>query len=157
MRAQVLELHHGIRVKFASLRDDGSFDHDCHEEYAVFPQEAPNGWRVQNEGQIQTRHDSMRDSWLFSDGTHKVAAVEHETGIEFLLDMGVNVGSAAIVGFATWAWARWKQSRGTKPSSTFIAEKIEDRLPDGTERRVKRITIKGELAASEINDVLHSL
>jgi hypothetical protein len=157
MSAQALELHHGIRIKFASLRDDGRLEPDCHEEYTFFPHEAPAGWRVMHEGHIETRHDHTRDSWVFSDGTHEVAAVEHETGIEILIAVNVNVGSAAIVGFATWAWARWKHARGPKPMPTLVVEKIEDRLPDGTERRVKRITVKGDVNAKEINDILTSL
>jgi hypothetical protein len=77
--------------------------------------------------------------------------------VEILVAIGVNVASAAIVGFVSWAWVRWKQSRGSKSAPTFVVEKIEDRLPAGTERRVKRFTIKGEVTSEEIKDALNSL
>ena len=157
MSTQTLENTHGVRITFASLRDDGSLDHDCHDEYKYFPAAAPREWKVAAAGHIRTRHDHTRDSWLFSDGKHEIAAVEHETGVEILIAIGVNVGSAAIVGFATWAWARWTKSREKKPPSTFVAERIEERLPDGTERRVKRITVRGKLSAKQIKNVLGSL
>ncbi len=157
MDTQALEITHGVRIKFTSLRNDGLLDSDCHEEYSFFPVAAPEGWRVQNAGRIQTRYDYTRDSWMFSDGTHEVAAVEHETGVEILIAVGVNVASDALVAFATWAWDRWKQSRAAKPAPTFVAEKIEERFPDGTERRVKRIIVRGEVTPSEIQKVLASL
>jgi hypothetical protein len=157
MTTQTLENTHGVRITFASLRNDGRLDHDCHDEYKYFPVAAPTGWTVTASGHIQTRHDHIRDSWLFSDSKHEIAAVEHETGVEILIAVGVNVGSAAIVGFATWAWARWTESRKKKPPSTFVAERIEERLPDGTELRVKRITVRGTLSPKQIEDVLSSL
>ena len=157
MTTQTLEKTHGVRITFASLRNDGRLDHDCHDEYKYFPAAAPRGWKVAASGHIRTRYDHERHSWLFSDGEREIAAVEHETGVEILIAVGVNVGSAAIVGFATWAWARWTKSRKTKPPSTFVAERIEERLPDGTERRVKRITVRGKLSAAQIEGVLRSL
>ena len=95
--------------------------HDCHQEYLVFAKEAPQGRSVQQTGRIETRHDPDRDSRLFSDGSHEIAAVEHETGVEILMALGVNVASAAIISFATRGWKRWRDARKGRASVMFLA------------------------------------
>lgn len=157
MSPQELERRCGIRLKFASLRADDTLDRDCHEEYSVFPTEAPEGWSVEPTGRIETRHDYDRDSWLFTGENNEIAAVEHETGVEILIAVGVNVGSAAIVGFAAWAWKRWDRARGDKPASSFVAERIEERLADGTERMVKRVLVYAPVSEQDIRTILTHL
>jgi hypothetical protein len=157
MDTQTLEHYHGVRIKFASLRDNSWLESDCHDEYDFFPLEAPDGWRITHKGPIATRYDSTRDSWLFSNGTFDIAAVEHETGIEILIAIGENVASSALVGFVVWAWARWKQARANKPMPSLVVERIVERFPNGTERMVKRITVKGDTNAAEIDKILNAL
>lgn len=156
MSAHELEHGCGFRLKFASLQPDGSLDRDCAEEYATFLQEAPSGWSVTSAGRIETRFEYERDAWVFSDGDHEIAAVEHETGVEILVPLGVNLASAAIIGFATWAWSRWRTARAAKPKSAFVAHKVEERLPDGTERMVTTVTVR-DATSKDVESVLQNL
>ena len=137
----------GTRFKFASVTETGAFFSDPYGVSEEFARESPPGWSmkpavqtVQHEGFVETRSAATHRSWFYYDGTNEIITVEHETGLEILIPIGQSVASVAIVAFSVWAWTRWRKLKvsGTKP--TLIIETI-DRLTDGTEEHVRRVTI----------------
>jgi hypothetical protein len=125
--AQRLEESAPLRIKFASMNDRGDLIGDAGEEYLRFFTSLPDGWRAGRLGDIDTRREYLQPAWLVSRDELNLVAVQHETGIELILE-GVATGvlSNAATSFIKWAWGRWQELRKDSPnlktSPSFVIE-----------------------------------
>jgi hypothetical protein len=149
MSAQQSERDYKLKVKFASLDDEGHLRFDAVEEYQGFFQDLPNGWRVMSEETVTTRFERYRRAWNLKHEHTDLVAVEHESGIEVIW-VGIAVGTAgtvaaeAIVGLVKWAWHKWNSRRESlqKPTSFLIVEELIDKSTDGSIRSYRRTEVR---------------
>jgi hypothetical protein len=151
VKAQEYEDRSNLRIKFASVDPHGFLVRDASEEYDTFFDETPERWSVKDADRVNTlRYDGNRAWFLRTDG-EELVAVEHETGIEFLLAVGASVASTAVVEMVSWAWTRWRNSReekirtGSRVEATLVLESVEDRFPDGRIRRSRKVEVHGPI------------
>src|SRR5713226_3339361 len=111
MKAQEYENRGNWRVKFASMDRYGFLVRDANEEYTAFFMETPGDWSVVDTASVETLRADGRQTWLLRSHSQEMLAVEHETGIEFLLNVGSSVTSTAVVELISWAWRRWRNFR----------------------------------------------
>src|SRR5438874_7533133 len=104
MKAQKYEDQSCLRIKFASIDQYGFLVRDASEEYKSFFLETPPGWSAVDTDPVKTLRGDGNRAWLLRTESEEVLAVEHETGIEFLLAVGATVASTAIVELVSWAW-----------------------------------------------------
>jgi hypothetical protein len=151
MKAQEYEDQSSFRIKFASIDNYGFLIRDSSEEYTSFFLETPQGWCAGDTDPVQTFRGDGHRAWLLRMESEEVLAVEHETGIEFLLAVGSAVASTAIVGLVSWAWQRWRNSRakgiqmGAKAEPTLVLEAVEDRRLDGRIRISRKLELHGPI------------
>lgn len=171
MNVQELEYNAEFRIKFASINKSGGFEGDALEEYAsIFPDvsgELFEGWRYESADRVETRFEHDRDAWGLSyenaaKDEIRVAAIEHETGIELLaipIITGIisGVSTAAVVGLTGVLWKKWNESRGpNKLPSSLILEKVENRNDDGSIQSVKKLEVRGPIDPGSITSITTS-
>lgn len=164
MKAQQYEDCSNLRIKFASIDIDGSLVRDSANEYETLFAELPDEWSILETDVVQSRRADANGAWLLGKGAEEeLAAVEHETGVEFLLAVGASVASTAIIQFVSWAWKRWCDSRkadikaGMKVEPSFVLELVEDRFPNGQIRRTRKLEIYGPVEAEAIASAMREL
>lgn len=124
---------------------------DASDEYQSFFSETPAGWSVVDTDIVRTLRGDGNRAWGLQTETEEIVAVEHETGIEFLLAVAAGVASTAIVELVSWAWKRWRDSRaegiqmGTKAEPTLVLEAVESRSPDGRIWKTNKLEIRGPI------------
>ena len=161
MKGQEYEDRSNLRIKFASIGMDGSLVRDSSEEYETLFAQLPDEWSILDTDFVESRRADANRAWLLRRGAEEeLAAVEHETGVEFLLAVGVSVASAAIIQFVSWAWKRWRDSRaahikaGVKVEPSFVLESVEDRFPSGRIRRTRKLEIYGPIEADALTSAM---
>jgi len=118
----------------------------------------PDGWDVGESEVVDTALEYLRDAWRIRSSLGDVAAVEHETGLEILVAVGVGISVNAITAVVASAWKEWRRRRDeTSESRPTISERpAEDRLvferiiesPDGT-RTHRRTSVPAHLVTEE--------
>ncbi len=164
MNAQEYEDRGNLRIKFASTDQFGFLARDASEEYGSFFAEAPSGWSVTSAGSVNTLRGDGNLAWFYRTDSDEVVAVEHETGIEILVLIGVGVASGvateAVVKLVAWAWKRWRDSRaqgirsGSKAEPTLVVESVEDRFPDGRIRNSRKLEMHGPIDQAAVATVM---
>jgi hypothetical protein len=107
-----------IRIKFASEKGRRLVSDATGEYQDLFIGPAgqaawlPPGWEVDPGGMIDTLTEHKRPAWRLRSADGEVVAVEHETGIEVLLAIGIGVSTQAVVGLTKALWKEWRQRRG---------------------------------------------
>jgi hypothetical protein len=159
---QQLENGPSLRVKFASIRNDGSLASDASSEYSPFfaalAAEVTNWDEEPNTQSVQTRYEHLRVAHVLRHGETEVAAVEHETGIEILAaGVAVNLASEALIGFLSWSWNKWKQSRDAqkaqgieKAEPSLVLEGVKVRDHTGAPKEIVRVEKRGPLTADRV-------
>jgi hypothetical protein len=143
-KLQTLEYHADLRLKFASVDRKGRYVADAREEYASFFENLPSGWMVDTQVlEIETRSEGARHAWVLAHDRFDVGAVEHETGVEILVAVGVSVASAALYDLIRWGLKKWTNERES------LAAQGSSKAPTLLEvERIKR-TANGEILSSE--------
>ena len=160
MEAQQYEDRSNVRIKFASIDDNGMLMGDSHHEYETLFDDLPEQWSVEEAGVVTTSQEGDHRAWILRSETEELIAVEHETGVEILVGVGVNVISTGVVAFAGWAWKKWRDSRaqgiqsGNQVEPSLVVESVEDRFPDGRSRVTRRVQIRGPLDAGSAQSAL---
>lgn len=122
MEAQQFENQPLVRIKFASVGPGDFLVSDAGEEYSVLLEQQPTGWTLMEEGQITTKAEGSRHTWLLDRDGVRIAVVAHETGVEIILGVvgtiaaavAVDLAKDAVVEFSKWLWRRWKWLRATE-------------------------------------------
>lgn len=152
---QEMEQSADFRVKFAAIIN-GSYVPDAHEEYDDIFHDIPVSWTCAKAGNIQTRRDGIRQSWLLESDKVSLGAVEHETGLEILaLNVASGIVTAGIIGLTTFLWKKWNTLRTKKPNkvTTSLECEYETRLSYGSARKV-RISYSGPLDEQQAREIL---
>ncbi len=156
MDIQKVEYNADLRIKFASINENGGWNYDAIQEYTQFFDEFPNDWVYsENTSQIETRFDFQRRAWVLthSDSKTEIAVVEHESGIEFLIAVGIGLSTEAIISLVKWGWKKWNTSRetlGKKLEPSLILENVTSRRPDGQILTVERMEFRAPLADNDV-------
>jgi len=170
-RAAIMELQEfedqaDLRIKFASMKGQRPLS-DAGPEYdGLFrdkdgrPAEwLPVGWQVGDTAMVETLFEHTRQAWRVHSDVGDIAAVEHETGIEILVAIGIGLSVNAITGFTTSAWREWRRRReqtrewreglpqGPSEDRLVIERTVE--LPDGT-RTHHKSTVPAQLVTREL-------
>jgi hypothetical protein len=149
--ANQLERTTPLRIKLAALDIRGAVIPDSHEEYQDFLADLPPGWEVNGIGMIETRTESQRRAWHLSHQQSSLVAVEHETGLELLLDPAIIAAATpAIIDFCKWATDRWKGRRqGTdyKSPTSMVIEVLYNAVDGNHSSQTIKLTFP--LPASE--------
>jgi hypothetical protein len=147
MGAQEFQDNWNRKIKFASIDKQGELVPDAHEEYNMIFQPTIEGWVEEAQEYVKLVSGGQHRAWIFSNGQMQLAAVEHETGLEILVGIGVGIATEAIVSFSKWAWGRWWDARSPfqKVVPSLVAESIEERFPDGRARVIRRLEVRGPL------------
>ena len=130
------------------------------DQYSSFINEIEKEWSVQPISEsIETRYESYRNCWVITHNQtqNEIIIVEHETGLEFLLGIGVELAATAIVMLLTWAWNRWRKKRTTqeiKPEPSLVFERVTEKKPDGTSRTTERLEFRGPLDSEEVRPLI---
>jgi hypothetical protein len=152
MDVQNLQDAADVRIKFASLNEKGEYVRDAGDEYQSYFEDLENGWTAIAVDAVLVEEVGRNRAWVISDGNTQLAAVAHETGIEFLLNLGAGLTLEALILFARWGWKKWNQSRSSKIPSSLQMERVTERLADGRIRVVEKIEIRGPLDARIVGD-----
>jgi hypothetical protein len=155
---QEFEDRAALRIKFASLRDQGPhLVPDASEEYAGFFDELPAGWSMTEEGHIETLAEHTRHARRLSSSDGDVVVVEHETGLEILV-LSVGLAETAVK-LVSWGWRKWKERRGeTRPLRTApqgapgndaVVFERTTWAPDGT-RTLSRVTVPADQVSEDL-------
>jgi hypothetical protein len=149
---QALEHHADVRIKFASIDPSGCLTSDAHDEYNHLFKELPSHWVVKEAPQpIETRFDHSRRAWEVNIEQATLGAVEHETGVEFIMAIGSNVAAEAIVQFVTWAWNKWREVRSSKAiRSSLIIEHIGDQSSHSGAIVIERNEFRGPVSPEAV-------
>lgn len=156
MKTQEYQDMYQFRIKFAAMTDQGYLNGDAFEEYDALFQHLPDEWLIEETGLVTVGQSGQHRSWLLRHESHEIVAVEHETGVEILISIGVNIASTVIIEFTAWAWKRWRDSRaraivaGHKVEPSLHIESVEERFPDGRSRVTRRLEIRGPLTETEV-------
>jgi uncharacterized membrane protein len=157
--AQNLEHEAAFRIKFASIQDDGVYASDSSGVYPAFFAETPNGWQLSTEASlIETRADHQRPARVLSRDQVRVVAVEHETGLEMLVGVGVNLTSAGITALVAWAWKRWRESRNqinvTVAEPSLVLTRLERRTGSREVRTYSTMEVRGPIDEESVGNYL---
>jgi hypothetical protein len=136
---QTLEYSFDLKIKFASIDRNGRYVGDCSEEYNSLLAALPQGWQQHpDEFRIQTRGAGPRRAWHLHRDDLRLAVVEHETGVEFLVGtivvgMAVNLASSALYDLIKGRLRRWRETRhaATLKVPTFVEIERTRKSPDG--------------------------
>jgi hypothetical protein len=84
---KALERARPITIKFAQLGSDLVLVGDAWEMYEGLFDDLPNGWTPAGKACFDTQSEQSKDVWAFRHGDteFELIAVEHETGVEFVL------------------------------------------------------------------------
>jgi len=170
---QKLEYNAAIRIKFASINDDGGYRRDASEEYlSFFPEsegELEGNWFYKAiEGEIEARSGSLRHAWVLNHGPTQtqIVVVGHETGMEILVAIGISAAGSAIVGLSVWAWRNWRKARSNARNSndkvepSIEAEKEVETIYDnkGTKiKTTKRVRMMQPLSDEQVRQCIENL
>ena len=161
---QQLENGPALRIKFASIRNDGSLASDATSDYVPFfnalAAEVPDWVEEPSTQFVQTRYEYQRSAHVLRHGATEIAAVEHETGIEVIVaGVAINIASAALLGLASWSWNKWKQVRDTqtapgleKVEPSLVLEGVKERDNNGAPKEIVRVERRGPLNADEVSE-----
>ena len=76
----------------------------------------------------------------------EIAAVEHETGIEFLIDVfkdvSVQIATAAVTSLIAFVWTKWRATRKSSTPNSVDSTYVKETLkisPDGTKTYTREI------------------
>jgi hypothetical protein len=151
MDVEQLELNAPLRIKFASMDKNENLIGDAGPEYnMLFPNLSTlleSGWIATGSQKIHTRTESYNHrTWILSHENLRIVAVEHETGIEFLIDtfkdVSVQVATAAVTSLISFLWTKWRaarKSRGTNfVESTYVKETLKI-SPDGSKTYTREL------------------
>jgi hypothetical protein len=161
MNPQQLEYNAQLRIKFASMDNNGALHTDAGAEYiALFRNKnMEGGWTAtQTKGIIPKNARNTHRTWILSHDKIRIVAVDHETGIEFLYDpikdIAVGVTTAAITSIMTWMWSKWNASRrlDKKPESSYVREIITETLPEGGSRKIIREEFRGPVSTKKVRE-----
>src|SRR5919106_2468034 len=145
---QQLENAPALRIKFASIRKDGSLEPDASSDYVPFfaalTAEVTDWVDAPNTLSVQTRYEHQRDAHVLRHDATEIAAVEHETGIEVIVaGVAINIASAALLGLASWSWSKWKEVRDAQKASgveklepSLVLEGVKERNEDGDPKEI---------------------
>ena len=158
MEAQEFENLADLRIRFAYRHaNDYLIPYAIKPDYNLLFAEEPACWTVQLPVDIKTRSVGRRRARVFSREGSQLAAVEHETGLEIL---GALAAIAGLIQFSVWAYDRWKD---VKPSvqpphgpnePALQMTQIEERFPDGRERVIRSLEVRGQLEPDNLGTVL---
>ena len=161
---QQLENAPALRIKFASMRSDGSLEPDATLDYppffAALAAEVVDWKDDPNTQPVQTRTEHQRPAHVLRHDATEIAAVEHETGIEIIVaGVAVNIASAALIGLATWSWKKWTELRKNpqdpvfqKAETALVLESVREKNIDGTPREIVRVERRGPLTAAKVSE-----
>ena len=159
MQPQEYENTSKLRFKFASIDEYGALRRDASDEYQSFFHQTPTNWSAAGVELVETRGGARSQAWLLRSESQELLAVAHETGIEFLLALGVHASSAAVIELVAWAWKRWREARaegirtGAKAEPTLVLES-QDHFPDGKVLRSRKIEFYGPLDAASLAEAM---
>ena len=145
-----------LRIKFASIDEYGILTRDASEEYAFLERPLLKGWTAAPAEAVKVVRRDRHSTWRLRTESETIVAVQHETGLEILLAVGVNVASAAVIAFVAWAWKKWRESRaqqiraGIKQEPTLRLETVEERLPNGRIRTSRKVELRGPLTSAAV-------
>jgi len=144
---QDLEYSYNLKIKFASIDNEGRYVGDSHDEYESFLAGLPEGWRQDSDDYyINTRFAGTRRAWHLRNKDLDVAVVEHETGVELLLaPIAVGIASSAIYDLIKWGLKKWREKRESNPnkSPTFLEIERMQRDPNGNLLGSEVVRIRG--------------
>jgi hypothetical protein len=161
---QQLENAPALRIKFASMQDDGNLAPDSTSDYPPFfsalAAEVVDWVDDPSTQPVQTRSEHQRPAHVLRHGTTEIAAVEHETGIEVIVaGVAVNVASAALIGLATWSWKKWAEVRKKqqvpgfeKAEPALVLESVKEKSIDGRPKETVQIERRGPLSAEKVGE-----
>lgn len=169
MDIQASEYASDLRIKFASLGDGGQLVSDTTEtDYEKFFERVPDGWQVRSIREIHTRSDGQRRARVLAKGETELAAVEHETGVEFLVPVAQSVaaglGTSALEGLLTWAWQKWgaiRQPPATadgsgQPERCDPTLRLETATTANGARKLQRQDFSGPVTTSDFETIVTS-
>jgi hypothetical protein len=172
MDVQSAEFRPDIRIKFASITQDGGYRRDANWEYTTFFDDLPKPWIVAEAPRIETRYEQQRLARVLKNDDEEIAAVDHETGLELLIIVPFGVSVAAkltadtISGFVKWAWGKWRQTRQHFTERRFNGDRVEPSLVvevkraeggDGRSETRAIMTFRGPLADVDIPTCLQQV
>jgi hypothetical protein len=171
---QQLESSPALRIKFASIGNDGMFisdasDDDYQQFFADLPKEVSD-WELEPQTMsVQTRRESQREARILRHGRSELAMVEHETGLEVIVTgVASSLASSAITSLVAWGWNKWKQIRAAKagPSqakveSTLTLEGVVARDAAGKAAEIVRVEkcgpLSGDVVSRDVADFIERL
>jgi hypothetical protein len=157
---QALETRAPITIKFASLVN-GHLVPDSSTLYEGLYEKLPEGWAVGATELIETRTEHTRPARPFEhpDAPEEFIAIEHETGLEFVL-MGIAapLAAAAVQKLVATLWDRWGRRRGERsmPAATLVVEGVREQSPDGGIKTSVRMVVTKEVSEEELPQLLES-
>ena len=157
---QRVEDHAPLVIKFAQLAR-GRLMSDASAMYDGLFDQLPQGWMRGESDLIETRTDSLRYAHALThpDLDVPIVAVEHETGVEFLV-MGVSepLAAQAAQTLVQGMWSRWMAQRDRTPyvpiESSLVFEGVREASADGHVRTVVRMVVSPPLSAEEIPQLM---
>jgi hypothetical protein len=163
-KLQQLEYQADLRIKLASLDGKSRYVADACGEYVGLFADLPSGWRTAAEPvTIETRSEATRRAWLLSSGGTEVGAVEHETGLEFVLAIGGSVAAAATYDLIRWGLSTWLERRAAARAKdrdkapTFLEIERTRRDADGQILGSETIRLRGPVADADLRRALERL
>lgn len=165
MDLQQLEFNTPLRIKFASKDENGNPARDAYTEYRdLFPDQVTpleEDWVATRSEKIKTRAESYdHNTWIFSHDQIKIGAVEHETGIKFLIEIAAGVAVTVISSFVMRMWNKWGASRKKyypNKGVSFVLEINSKTFPDGRSKTDSRIERSGPVDQTIIYEVEKAL
>ncbi len=159
MNAQDFENNYDLKIKFAALSGE-QYISDASEEYNELFNEAPDKWNIEEDVIVTTPTEGDRRSWICShkDSGTRFSCVEHETGLEILIALGINLSTAAVIVFTKWSWDRWNNLRAQqivadaipKIISSLVMERVNSRLPDGRIKTSEKVIIQAPVDMEQV-------
>jgi hypothetical protein len=171
---QAIQDDYRVRMKFAVTAPDNlqRYRGEAITEYVGFfddPTDFPPEWRVSENGGVDVGEGVDRPAWRLSAPTGDVLAVQHEDGLELLLQAIGAVGSVAgVVQLGLALWDRWLVRRrnarpsappppaGKGPSVDALVVDCRSKNPNGVitqwQVTVPQALVKHELVTSVLND-----
>lgn len=124
-------------------------------------EDLPNGWNIDDlEVQIQTRFGYTNRAWRLSNKNFELAAVEHETGLEILITIGVGLVKSAIYDLIKTRFEKWTNKRkliasnGTPKAATFLEIERTKRDANGNILNSEVIKFRAPVDGETMNKIL---
>jgi hypothetical protein len=156
---QQLESNPALRIKFASIGNDGFFISDASDDYQQFFADLPkevSDWEFEPQTMlVQTRRESQREAHILRHGGSELAMVKHETGVEVIVTgVASSHASSAITSLVAWGWNKWKQIRAAKAAkveSTLTLEGVMAHDAAGKAAEIVRVEKRGPLSGDVVS------